>query len=53
MPFTIHDAARADRYMIDPARCEGAGLASVTSTCLELLGLRAPAELAPSLVRFR
>ena len=53
VPFTIHDAARAERYMIDPARCEGAGLASVTATCLELLGLRAPSELAPSLARFR
>ena len=31
----------------------GAGIASVTATCLELLGYTAPSELAPSLVRFR
>ena len=53
VPFMIYDPARGDRYEIDPGRCEGHGLASVTSTCLELLGLQAPSELAPSLVRFR
>jgi 2,3-bisphosphoglycerate-independent phosphoglycerate mutase len=53
VPFLIHDAARGDRYEIDPARAEGAGIASVTSTCLELLGFEAPTVLAPSLVRFR
>ncbi len=53
VPFTIHDPARGDRYEIDPARADGAGIASVTATCLELLGFEAPSELAPSLVRFR
>jgi 2,3-bisphosphoglycerate-independent phosphoglycerate mutase len=53
VPFMIHDPARGDRYEIDPARAEGAGIASVTATCLELLGFQAPTELAPSLVRFR
>lgn len=53
VPFMIHDAARGDRYQLDPAACEGAGLANVTATCVELLGLRAPSELAPSLLRFR
>ena len=53
VPFMIMDPARGDRYMIDPVRADGAGLASVTATCLELLGLRAPSELAPSLLRFR
>ena len=53
VPFLVHDPARADRYEIDPARADGAGLASVAATCLELLGLRPPAELAPSLLRFR
>lgn len=53
VPFTIFDPARGDRYEIDAARCEGRGLASVTATCLELLGLQAPSELAPSLLRIR
>jgi len=53
VPFTIHDPSRGDRYEIDPARAEGAGIANVTATCLELLGLAAPPEYAPSLVRFR
>jgi 2,3-bisphosphoglycerate-independent phosphoglycerate mutase len=53
VPFVIHDPARADRYDIDPAHAEGAGIASVTATCLELMGYQAPTELAPSLLRFR
>jgi 2,3-bisphosphoglycerate-independent phosphoglycerate mutase len=53
VPFMIHDAARGDRYEIDAARAEGAGIANVTATCLELLGFEAPSELAPSIVRFR
>jgi 2,3-bisphosphoglycerate-independent phosphoglycerate mutase len=53
VPFMIHDPARGDRYAIDAARCDGHGLASVTATCLELLGLEAPTELAPSLLRIR
>ncbi|MBE7452366.1 MAG: 2,3-bisphosphoglycerate-independent phosphoglycerate mutase [Kofleriaceae bacterium] len=53
VPFTIHDPARGDRYELDPARAEGAGIASVTATCLELLGYAPPADYAPSLVRFR
>ncbi|KAB2902353.1 MAG: 2,3-bisphosphoglycerate-independent phosphoglycerate mutase, partial [Kofleriaceae bacterium] len=53
VPFMIHDATRGDRYEIDPERAATAGIANVTATCLELLGFEAPAELAPSLVRFR
>ena len=53
VPFLIMDPARGDRYEIDPARAAGAGLASVTATCLELLGFHAPSDLAPSLLRFR
>ena len=53
VPLAIHDASGTDRYQLDPAHAEGAGLASVTATCLELLGYVAPGELAPSLVRFR
>jgi 2,3-bisphosphoglycerate-independent phosphoglycerate mutase len=53
VPFVIHDPARSDRYDLDPARAEGAGIANVTATCLELLGFQAPAELEPSLLRIR
>ena len=52
VPFTIHDPHRGDRYALDPLRATGAGIASVTATCLELLGYTAPTDLAPSLVRF-
>jgi len=53
VPFVIHDPNRNDRYEIDPARAEGAGIANVTATCLELLGYDAPTELEPSILRFR
>ena len=53
VPFLIHDPARSDRYEIDPARAAAAGIANVTATCLELLGLSPPDDLEPSLLRFR
>ena len=53
VPFMIHDPQRGDRYEIDPAAAEGAGIASVTATCLELLGFQPPDDLAPSLLRFK
>lgn len=53
VPFLIHDPARADRYEIDPERAKTAGIANVTATCLELLGLEPPDDLEPSLLRFR
>jgi 2,3-bisphosphoglycerate-independent phosphoglycerate mutase len=53
VPFLIHDPRRGDLYRIDPERAEGAGIASVTATCLELLGFEPPADLAPSLLKFR
>ncbi len=55
VPFMIHDPHRADRYEIDPARVDGgtAGIANVTATCIELLGLVPPDDLEPSLLRFR
>ncbi len=53
VPFMLYDPARNDRYQIDPARSEGAGIASVTATCLELLGFAPPDDLAPSLLRFK
>ncbi|HTJ41324.1 MAG TPA: 2,3-bisphosphoglycerate-independent phosphoglycerate mutase [Kofleriaceae bacterium] len=53
VPFVIHDPNRADHYEIDPGRTEGAGIANVTATCLELLGYEAPSELQHSLLRFK
>ena len=52
VPLAIHDRHAGDRYALDPARAAGAGIASVTATCLELLGYTVPTDLAPSLVRF-
>ena len=53
VPFLIFDPNRADRYEIDPARAVGAGIASVTATCLELLGFQPPDDLEPSLLRVK
>jgi 2,3-bisphosphoglycerate-independent phosphoglycerate mutase len=53
VPFFVHDPARGDRYEIDPERARGAGIANVTATILELLGFVPPADLEPSLLRFR
>lgn len=53
VPFFIHDPMRGDRYEIDPARCEHAGIAHVTATCIELLGFVPPDDLESSLLRFR
>jgi 2,3-bisphosphoglycerate-independent phosphoglycerate mutase len=51
VPFMVHDRAAIDQYEV--ACPADAGIASVTATCLELMGLSAPPELAPSLLRFR
>jgi 2,3-bisphosphoglycerate-independent phosphoglycerate mutase len=53
VPLLIHDPARRGQYEIDPERADGAGIASVTATCLELLGFQPPEDLAPSLLRWR
>ncbi|HYU15533.1 MAG TPA: hypothetical protein VEL05_05670, partial [Candidatus Acidoferrum sp.] len=53
VPFFIHDPRRGDQYRIDPERVSAAGIASVTATCLELLGFQPPDDLAPSLLTFR
>jgi 2,3-bisphosphoglycerate-independent phosphoglycerate mutase len=53
VPFMIHDAHRGNRYEIDPDRAQDAGIASVTATCLELLGFVPPDDLARSLLRVR
>jgi 2,3-bisphosphoglycerate-independent phosphoglycerate mutase len=52
VPLLIHDPRRGNVYEIDPARTQGAGIANVTATCLELLGLAPPDDLEPSLLRF-
>jgi 2,3-bisphosphoglycerate-independent phosphoglycerate mutase len=53
VPFFIHDPVRGDRYEIDPARAQTAGIANVTATCIELLGFVPPDDLQSSLLRFR
>jgi 2,3-bisphosphoglycerate-independent phosphoglycerate mutase len=53
VPLSIHDPDRADRYEIDPARADSAGIANVTATCIELLGFVPPDDLEPSLLRWR
>jgi 2,3-bisphosphoglycerate-independent phosphoglycerate mutase len=55
VPFMIHDSARDERtvrYDVPTVEGDGAGIANVTSTCLELLGFRAPWDYQPSLLRF-
>jgi 2,3-bisphosphoglycerate-independent phosphoglycerate mutase len=53
VPFLIHDPMRGDRYEIDAERAATAGIANVTATCIELLGLVPPDDLESSLLRFR
>ncbi|MGE5183346.1 MAG: 2,3-bisphosphoglycerate-independent phosphoglycerate mutase, partial [Acidobacteriota bacterium] len=53
VPFLIHDPMRGDRYDLDPARAQTAGIANVTATCIELLGFVPPDDLESSLLRFR
>ena len=55
VPLLIHDPARAGAapYEIDGDRAAAAGIANVTATVLELMGHAAPADLEPSLLRFR
>ncbi|HEY5925915.1 MAG TPA: 2,3-bisphosphoglycerate-independent phosphoglycerate mutase [Kofleriaceae bacterium] len=53
VPFLIYDPMRGDRYEIDEARAQTAGIANVTATCIELLGYEPPDDLESSLLRFR
>ncbi len=50
VPFAIHDSGFGSEYQM--ASVEGAGLANVTATVLNLLGFEAPADYEPSLIRF-
>jgi 2,3-bisphosphoglycerate-independent phosphoglycerate mutase len=51
VPFIVFHPGRGDRYEV--VTRPGAGIASATATCLELLGFAPPADLEPSLLRFR
>ncbi len=53
VPFMIHDPSESAPCEIDPERAEGAGIANVTATVLELLGYAPPDDMKPSLLRFR
>ncbi len=53
VPFMIYDSGTGSAYEIDEGRAEGAGIASVASTCLELLGFEPPEDYEPSLLRYR
>ncbi len=53
VPFMIYDPSHSNSYAIDDERAAEAGIASVTATCLELLGFVPPADLAASLLKFR
>jgi len=53
VPFMIYDPSGSAAFEIDPARAEGAGIANVTATVLELLGFTPPEDEKPSLLRFR
>lgn len=50
VPFVVHDAAWHGEYRI--ARPDGAGLANVAATLLELLGFRPPADYEPAVIAF-
>ncbi len=53
VPFMLHDSARGNRVEVDPEACVGAGIASVASSCYQLLGFEPPQGLKPSLLRFK
>lgn len=50
VPFAIHDAEFSDEYSLQAP--QGAGLANVTATVLNLLGYEAPSDYEPSLIQF-
>jgi len=52
VPLMVYDPNSAS-HELDPDRLQGAGIANVTATVLELLGYQAPTDLVPSLLRFR
>jgi len=50
VPFAIYDPGYNGEYRLDPP--DGAGLANVAATVLNLLGFEAPADYEPSLLTF-
>lgn len=50
VPFVVHDAAWHGEYRI--ARPDGAGLANVAATLLELMGFTPPADYDPPVIAF-
>lgn len=52
VPLIIHDANCHGQYQFDPGHPE-AGIANVMATCFDLLGYKAPADIQPSLLRFK
>jgi 2,3-bisphosphoglycerate-independent phosphoglycerate mutase len=50
VPFVVHDAAWHGEYRI--ARPDGAGLANVAATVLQLMGFAPPADYAPAVITF-
>ena len=52
VPFVIHDPRWRGEYRISPALEGKAGLANVSATCLELLGLAPPDDEERSLLEF-
>lgn len=50
VPFVVYDPKSADQYQII---AKDRGIASVTATCIELLGYAAPPDYEPSLLTFK
>ena len=50
VPFVVHDPAWHGEYRI--ARPDGAGLANVAATLLQLMGFAPPADYAPAVIAF-
>lgn len=50
VPFVVHDAAWHGEYRI--ARPDGAGLANVAATLLQLMGFAPPTDYAPAVIAF-
>lgn len=52
VPLMIHDPHCNGQYQLDPGLPD-AGIANVMATCIELLGYKSPADIQPSLLRFK
>jgi len=52
VPLIVYDPNRRDQYKI-ASEPSDAGIANVMATCIELLGYSSPADIQPSLLRFK